>query len=155
MAKTKKPKNLREAFESFYQGSFQFCEGMLGCEDGVRPPCGYYHYSNPMSQNSLIRVTEGWIPRQKLPKTLGLSEAYIVRMQQWDAKLLKKALEHMPDSNFTDSAQKATDEQLIKMAKTYFKQNVIAVRIVYAYNVATGYPCERVAIIYEKKKGEE
>lgn len=140
----------------------------------VKPRSSYQHYSNPECQGSLIRQTALW-PRQRvirhgwtrsewsgedypeenetaggeLPIGCDAGDAYLDRMRDWDREKLKVAWAHL--SWGLDSP----DDELIAFAKAYFAVDVVAVRTVFYFNVATGYPCERIDYIYKRAEKQE
>ena len=145
--------------------------------DPVKPAFWHRSYSNPDSQGTLITQTRNW-PRGecteerafysftgieaetvrvdakpcRVPGGLDISGAYVDRMQMWDRKKWEKCVEYLPKNCGLNSAlETATDEALLAMANTYFDDEVVAVRWVYYFNVATGYDCQAVQYLYKAK----
>src|SRR5574343_679706 len=142
-----------------------------------KPPVYFYHYSNPESQGALMRQTEKWpLPEQafgcfqinknedifiyerdqshfvnkKIPVPDGLQiiAEYTDRMFQWDSKKYDKASKELPQGGFKN----ASDDQLISFCKVYWPNyDIVAVRVIYFYNVATGFDCPVVEFLYKDK----
>jgi len=149
----------------------------------VKPPVGYYHYSNERSQGALLRQTSKWpmrspsmwgcsphdwitnddAPRHRnrksadscvLPSGYGIGDAYIDRMQGWDGDKYKKFVadllsESEDRCSLNQLLRQCPEENLIKAAANYFGKPVVSARVVYYYNCATGYDCQRIDFIYE------
>jgi len=110
-----------------------------------KPPVGYYHYSNPASQGALMAKTTKW-PKGHLPDGCGILDAYTDRMWEWDQDKAKRASEALGARSFKD----ASDEQLLAFSRVWWPDyEIVAVRVVHYYNVATGYSCPRVDVIYK------
>jgi len=137
----------------------------------AKPQVGYYHYSNPDSQGALLTQTRNWPvsyakdptavihrhisgltfePEQiavKVPDGLQVSDAYIDRMRDWNSAKFDAAWTQWLWKSPLNSAN---DEALIGFCTAYFDKKVVAVRIVYYFNVSSGYSCERFDYLYEE-----
>lgn len=145
----------------------------------VRPSVGYCHYSNEVSQGSLLKATAGW-PREHrkaltyrhefdmnccqhddrdeagglatVPNSMDIDSAYVDRMWDWDRDKMQEAVKHLRGGcGMTEALRSSSDEQLVAFVNAYFDVDVTAVRTVFYYNVATGYPCERIDYLYRPK----
>lgn len=126
-----------------------------GVDLHVKPPVGYYSYANPASQGSLLRATSKWPLLSKLKSGQASSSSYSDRLQSWNRDLWAKAIRKFSSrkGSLTYAIQSSTEESLIAMARVlYPKWFIVAVRWVFYYNVATGYPCERLDIVYTLEK---
>lgn len=145
----------------------------------VRPSAGYCHYFNQASQGSLLKATAGWPRgRQKaltyrnqfdfyncqyddrdevggtatVPNGMDIDSAYVDRMLDWDRDKMQAAVKHLRGGcGMTEALRSSSDEQLIAFVNAYFDVDATAVRTIFYYNVATGYPCERIDYLYRPK----
>ena len=151
----------------------------------VKPPVGYYHYSNERSQGALLRQTSKWpispplgggywahdmmflqgrferscgndCEAAEVPSGHDIGDAYVDRMQMWDSekwsKFVKDLLGDSPDDcGLNERLRRCPEPNLIKAASNYFGKNVVSVRVVYYYNCATGYDCQRIDFIYKSE----
>lgn len=153
----------------------------------VKPPVGYYHYSNENSQGALLRQTSKWPlaspsmfgcsphynywmqeevavktkPRNRsescvLPSGYGIGDAYVDRMQGWDREKYLKFVDDLLSGSeercgLNQLLRQCPEENLIKAAANYFGKPVVSVRVVYYYNCATGYDCQRIDFIYKQE----
>ncbi len=137
-----------------------------------KPPVRYYHYSNPTSQGALMAQTANW-PRAMLmrhkrrmsnydprwplsedepvyervavPEGLQIESAYTDRMQEWDWDKCGRAFKKLAPGGFKNSS----DEQLLAFCREYWLEwEIVAVRVIYYFNVATGYDCPVVQVLY-------
>ena len=119
--------------------------------DNIKPPCGYYSYSNPASQGSVIR-TYNW-PDAYDPRTQELHSAYSDRIGEWDHKRLEEAcrIASGPD-NWPYKIPGLSQEDFEKFTTIALdlKSKPVSIRVVYWYNVATGYGCPTVEALTEK-----
>lgn len=86
----------------------------------------------------------------EVPPGLEYSVAYQDRMQSWDYdKYRRLADKHLDRGSFSSNPKK-----LIAFASEYFEKDVVAVRTVFYYNVATGYDCPTIEILYKKQSSD-
>jgi len=118
-----------------------------------KPRTYYYHYSRPESQGALITQTHGF------PKTIDgnkyyLHDVYQDRISEWYPNGWEKASE-MLNTSMPYALPNLSDDDLKEFAKRLFELNTIPihVRVIYYYNVATGYDCSFIMAI-SKKDGE-
>ncbi len=149
-----------------------------------KPPVGYYHYSNPACQGALMRQTANWpramsmrrkwyqdrtldglgcqvdgwfeqdepvYERAPVPDGLQIESTYTDRMQEWDWDKCGRDFKKLAPGGFKSSS----DAQLLAFCREYWPEwEVAAVRVVYYFNVSSGYDCPRVDVLYrEKAKG--
>lgn len=107
--------------------------------DEVSPYFGPQTWTNPASQGTLRCKTKGW-PKH-VPKGWEYDGAYHDRMRQWDRDKYKEA---QAAAGFKGDSlpRDATDKQLLALCRTYFEgREIKAVRVIYFYNVSSGYDC--------------
>lgn len=124
----------------------------------VKPYAGRRHYSNPHCQGTLIKQTKNWPKLTK--KGESVNSAYIDRMASWDREKFERFVVKLQgkkgqDCGLDQLAEKATDKTLVESAKEYFGDDITAVRWVYYFNRATGYPCERIDYIYREAASDD
>lgn len=128
---------------------------MISFDHEIRPRTGHRSYSNPDSQGSLITQTANWDDTRLIPSTEGNS-AYIDRMQSWDRGRFHQMVAMMGGTAVQQMGvdrvvENASDETLIEAAQFYFRKPIVAVRWIYYFNVATGYPCERIDYLVKEE----
>ncbi len=142
-----------------------------------KPPCGYYSWHNPESQGCLMAQTAQWpfvmsmrrskntyrndpfgppdepvYERVAVPAGLNIESAYTDRMQSWDRDKCDRAFKQLAQGGFKNS----NDEQLLSFAKTYWPDlDIVAVRVIYFFNVSSGYDCPVVEVLYREKIKKE
>jgi len=116
----------------------------------AKPKVDYYHYSNSNSQGALLRQTAAF-PRHVDTEYFEIFDAYTDRLAQWDYDLYRKACDDMGCR-----LAQATDEQLKKFCQTVFKKDYLPehVRVVYYYNVSSGYDCPRIDAIFRREQAK-
>lgn len=112
----------------------------------VKPPHYYRHYSNPDCQGSLIEETpdfpDRWYPKSDEVHSIYLDRiGYYGRYETLIASGLHKAAEECIQRASED---KAWVDSTIKRIKH--------VRLIYYFNVATGYDCPCIVIVCSKPK---
>ncbi len=148
MAKTVRRRNPYDGFDDPFD-SPSARSHIHGCDDEVKPPAGYCHYSNPSCQSTLLRASEKWT--RKIPEGHTVSSSYVDRMYGWDSEKYERSMKLLQsDRDLNTAVRHATEENLLAMARCYFGPKVIAVRWVYFYNVSSGYCCQRIDTISEK-----
>jgi len=95
-----------------------------------------------------------------LPSGFSIGDAYVDRMQMWDsakwAKFVSDLLgDHPDDCGLNERLRRCPEDNLIKAAANYFGKPVVSARVVYYYNCATGYDCQRIDFIYEVEQTSE
>ena len=110
------------------------------------------NYNNHNSQGTLIRQTKNWLTAQKSPG-VDVRSAYIDRMWSHDNEKYCQMISAMggrkgQQCGIDGLVEKCADDVLIRSANMFFDVNVVAVRWVYYFNVATGYPCERIDYVF-------
>lgn len=116
-----------------------------------KPPVGYYHYSNPSCQGALLRETKSF--PNAIDNDAKVADGYYDRIQGWHPKGYKAATELFKDQWYITALKSITDDELREYAQVMFELDWLPdhVRIIYYYNVATGYDCPY--IIAVKGKG--
>lgn len=121
---------------------------------GVNPPCGWYHYSQPRSQNALICKTKGF-PLGYDPETEKVVSAYSDRIMQWDGKRFDEACEIAGggDQGWASRLPNLTDSRLKEFARVALglDDKPLHVRVVHHFNVSNGYSCPTVEAICHKQ----
>ena len=89
-----------------------------------------------------------------LPSGYGIGDAYVDRMQGWDREKYLKFVDDLLSGSedrcsLNQLLRQCPEENLIKAAANYFGKPVVSVRVVYYYNCATGYDCQRIDFIYK------
>lgn len=89
-----------------------------------------------------------------LPSGYGIGDAYIDRMQGWDREKYLKFVDDLLSGSadrcgLNQLLRQCPEENLIKAAANYFGKPVVSARVVYYYNCATGYDCQRIDFIYK------
>lgn len=116
----------------------------------MTPYHGSLHYTNPDSQGKLIKETKNF--PLKLPRDCKVYDAYSDRMMHWDQEKWREACSvFVGKSGLTHSIQNHPDETLIEFASIYTGKEVVAVRWLFHFNVASGYDCPCMIAIYKKE----
>lgn len=84
-----------------------------------------------------------------VPDGLEIDCAYTDRMSSWDRDKYEEACKHL-DHRF----QYASDDALRKFCSVFFEREVVEVRVVFYFNVATGYDCPRIDYLYKKEDSD-
>lgn len=163
-------------------GRSQFLGDNIMMIEPCKPPVDYYHYSNPESQGALMQQTANWphamsmrhtwhqdrtldglgcqvdgwfqddepvYERVPVPEGLQIESAYTDRMSEWDYDKCGRAFKELAPGGFKNSS----DKQLIAFCKVYWPEwDIVAVRVIYYFNVATGFGCPVVQVLYKEKK---
>lgn len=121
-----------------------------------RLECGYYHYSNRDSQGALLRDTRNFPDIIDTRKYKILADGYFDRIQSWHPEGYKKAFELIKGNWYINQLQTLSDDMIKQFAQILFEleDKPEHVRIIYYYNVATGYDCPYIVTI-SKVKSEE
>ena len=141
----------------------------------VKPKSHSYHYSNPDCQGSLMNQTANWPMKQPqhskgiisgfdgschwhkdeddepekqepmdVPEGMVYDAVYEDRMQQHNYEKHQRA--RIKVGNW----QSASNGLLIAFAKEWWERNIKAVRITYYFNVATGFDCPVIEVLYKE-----
>jgi hypothetical protein len=115
-----------------------------------KPKSSYNHYSNPSCQGTLLCETQNF-PKSFNDKVYEENEAYTDRMAEWDYENYRKSMDIFKGG----SMEKAKDKTLKEFAQIAFKKSVLPkhVRIIYYFNVSSGYSCPLVIALFNKKNG--
>ncbi len=115
--------------------------------DDPRPPCGYYHYSNPACQGALIAETAEF-PWKVDKREFTASDVWLDRIQSTD--YYKEAMK-IPDRCVEYANW--DDEKLKRFAQLLFRRDIEPehVRLVYYYNMVTGYSAPHVIAVFKKQ----
>lgn len=113
--------------------------------------CYYYHYSNPKSQNALIRGRD--FPDFYIQGKENYSVAYSDRICGWDWKHYNEIIK-----KFGVSGEQAWGQNLQKLSEKEFKafcgemlkieKPIKHARAIHWYNVSNGYSCPTLEVIY-------
>ena len=114
-----------------------------------KPPCGYYHYSNPQCQGALICQTANFPHKQK--SNFEIHDGYTDRIQGWHPKGTDEAYKFL-EGNIPYTLPTKSDEAKLEFCRLLFELKVkpIHMRAIYYYNLATGYDCPYIIAISEK-----
>ena len=149
----------------------------------VRPSVQYRSYTNPNSQGSLVTRTRTW-PQPKthklytvvmpdwgeaefesteeplvvnIPDDYGIGSIYIDHVYmnpEWPKFIAALNGRGSQQQGICTLFERAVDETILKAVSILFEAEVTAVQVVYYYNVATGYDCERIDAIYKKRASD-
>lgn len=127
----------------------------VGKIERAKPRTHHYSYSNERSQGALICQTSGF-PSWFDKTTHDFHCAYSDRIGQWDRNRLEAACKIAkggPDA-WPYRCPSLTQEELCEFAKVALNLPVTpdCVRVVYYFNVATGYGCPTVEAVCKKQQ---
>lgn len=116
-----------------------------------RSRCFHYSCSNPDSQGALIAETSGF-PRQVSDREFRVYDVYLDRA--WQETRYKLAMETI--GNVAVESVSWGEARLKRFARVLFQEvvNPEHVRLVYYYNVATGYSCPYVLAVFGRNRKE-
>ena len=113
--------------------------------------CYYYHYSNPKSQNALIRGRD--FPDYYIKGKENYSVAYSDRICGWDYEHYNRVIK-----KFGVSGEQAWGQNLQRLSEEDFKafcgemlkieKPIKHARAIHWYNVSNGYSCPTLEVIY-------
>jgi hypothetical protein len=119
----------------------------------AKPRTDYYHYTRNDSQGALICQSKGF-PRYYDKGKQDYHAAYSDRMMSWDSDRFKQACEIAGggDGAWAYKLPNLTDDKLKEFAQVALNlpSLPVHVRVVYWFNVATGYSCPTVEAITNK-----
>lgn len=112
------------------------------------------NYRNPNSQGTLITQTANF-PNEYDDEKYECFSGYSDRMHSWDAKAYKKACDIAGGGGqaWKQTLHELSDAKLKRFAKVGLNLKVTPkhVRVLYYYNVSSGYDCPVVIAVYKKQ----
>ncbi len=117
----------------------------------------HYEY-NVFMEREVVETEEEVDYDATIPDDCDIGSTYIDRVYlepEWEefiSALNGRGKQQMGISSLFEHAK---DETILKAVSILFGAEVIAVQVVYYFNVATGYDCERIDAIYKKREANE